>query len=152
MAQRMERNSKEQRLAWTFVMIRSGGLAERIDHDRGRLDVLVNDIFDGGRYAQFGTTLWQHDLADGLRMLRIGIDTHAITSHFALPLLIRHPGGLVVEMTDGTAEYNAAYRHHEGFYYDLVKAAVHRITIAQAFELRPRPGIGGRGHARVDAV
>jgi NAD(P)-dependent dehydrogenase (short-subunit alcohol dehydrogenase family) len=112
-------------------------LTERIDHEHGRLDVLVNDIFDGGRHAQFGTTVWEHDLAGGLRMLRIGIDTHAITSHFALPLLIRHPGGLVVEMTDGTAEYNAAYRHHEGFYYDLVKAAVHRMTIAQAHELAP---------------
>jgi len=111
------------------------GLIQRIDHDHGRLDVLVNDIFDGGRYAQFDTTLWEHDLPGGLRMLRIGIDTHAITSHFALPLLIRHPGGLVVEMTDGTAEYNVAYRHHEGFYYDLVKAAVHRMTIAQAHEL-----------------
>lgn len=112
-------------------------LAERIDKDHGRLDVLVNDIFDGGLYAQFGTTVWEHDLPGGLRMLRIGIDTHAITSHFALPLLIRQPGGLVVEMTDGTAEYNAAYRHHEGFYYDLVKAAVQRMTIAQAYELRP---------------
>ena len=113
-------------------------LTERIDRDHGRLDVLVNDIFDGGRYAEFGTTLWEHDLTAGLRMLRIGIDTHAITSHFALPLLIRHQGGLVVEMTDGTAEYNAAYRHHEGFYYDLVKAAVQRMTLAQAHELRPR--------------
>jgi NAD(P)-dependent dehydrogenase (short-subunit alcohol dehydrogenase family) len=112
-------------------------LIERIDHDHGRLDVLVNDIFDGGRFAQFGATLWEHDLADGLRMLRIGVDTHAITSRFALPLLIRQPGGLVLEMTDGTAEYNAAYRHHEGFYYDLVKAAVHRMTIAQAYELAP---------------
>ena len=99
--------------------------------------MLVNDIFDGGRYAEFGTTLWEHDLAAGLRMLRIGIDTHAITSHFALPLLIGHPGGLVVEMTDGTAEYNTVYRHHEGFYYDLVKAAVQRMTLAQAHELRP---------------
>lgn len=113
------------------------GLTERIDHDHGRLDVLVNDIFDGGRYGQFGTTIWEHGLADGLRMLRIGIDSHAITSHFALPLLIRQPGGLVVEMTDGTAEYNAAYRHREGFYYDLVKAAVQRMTIAQAYELSP---------------
>lgn len=112
-------------------------LAERIDRDHGHLDVLVNDIFDGGRYAQFGTTVWGHDLPSGLRLLRIGIDTHAITSHFALPLLIRQPGGLVVEMTDGTAKYNAAYRHHEGFYYDLVKAAVQRMTIAQAYELRP---------------
>jgi hypothetical protein len=29
---------------------------------------LVNDIFDGGRYAQFGTAIWEHDLAGGLRM------------------------------------------------------------------------------------
>jgi NAD(P)-dependent dehydrogenase (short-subunit alcohol dehydrogenase family) len=112
-------------------------LAERIGAEHGRLDILVNDIFDGGKYAEFGRTLWEQDLAGGLRLLHIGIDTHAITSHFLLPLLIRHPGGLVVEMTDGTAEYNAAYRHHEGFFYDLVKAAVQRMTIAQAHELGP---------------
>ncbi|MFJ8672186.1 SDR family oxidoreductase [Streptomyces sp. NPDC093589] len=115
-------------------------LVRRIDDEHGRLDVLVNDIFGGDRYAQFGTTLWEHDLAGGLRMLRMGIDTHAITSHHALPLLIRHPGGLVVEMTDGTAEYNVAYRHHEGFYYDLVKAAVQRMTGAQSHELAPHQG------------
>ncbi|NKR43887.1 SDR family NAD(P)-dependent oxidoreductase [Rhodococcus hoagii] len=63
-------------------------LVERIDADHGRLDILVNDIFGGDRYAQFGTTLWEHDLDGGLRMLRMGIDTHVITSHFALPLLI----------------------------------------------------------------
>ncbi|MFE0187769.1 SDR family oxidoreductase [Streptomyces sp. NPDC058989] len=112
-------------------------LVRRVDRDHGRLDLLVNDIFGGDRYAQFGTTLWEHDLAGGLRILRMGIDTHAITSHHALPLLIRRPGGLVVEMTDGTAEYNAAYRHHEGFYYDLVKAAVQRMTLAQSHELAP---------------
>lgn len=115
-------------------------LVRRIDRDHGRLDILVNDIFGGDAYARFGTTLWEHDLAGGLRMLRMGIDTHAITSHHALPLLIRHPGGLVIEMTDGTAEYNAAYRHHEGFYYDLVKAAVQRMTLAQSHELAPYQG------------
>jgi NAD(P)-dependent dehydrogenase (short-subunit alcohol dehydrogenase family) len=112
-------------------------LVERIDREQGRLDLLVNDIFGGDAYAQFGTTVWEHDLAGGLRMLRMGIDTHLITSHAALPLLIRHPGGLVVEMTDGTAEYNMAYRHDVGIYYDLIKAAVQRITLALAHELRP---------------
>lgn len=116
------------------------GLTERIDREHGRLDVLVNDMFDGGAFGQFGTTVWEHDLDFGLRMLRVGIDTHAITSHFALPLLIRRPGGLVIEMTDGTAEYNASYRYREGFYYDLVKAAVQRMTLAQAHELRPHQG------------
>jgi NAD(P)-dependent dehydrogenase (short-subunit alcohol dehydrogenase family) len=115
-------------------------LVARIDREQGRLDVVVNDIFGGDVYAQFGKTLWDHDLRGGLRMLRMGIDTHAITSHFALPLLIRSPGGLVIEMTDGTAEYNARYRHEVGFYYDLVKAAVQRMTLAQAYELRPHGG------------
>ena len=115
-------------------------LIARIDTEHGRLDVLVNDIFGGDRYAQFGTKLWEHDLEGGLRMLRMGIDTHAITSHVALPLLIRRPGGMVVEMTDGTAEYNVAYRHQVGFYYDLIKAAVQRMTTAQAHELAPLGG------------
>ena len=50
--------------------------------------------------------MWEHDLDAGLRLLRLGVGTHLITSHHALPLLIRRPGGLVVEVTDGTAEYN----------------------------------------------
>ena len=74
--------------------------------------------------------MWEHDLPGGLRMLRMGIDTHLITAHEVLPLLIRNPGGLVVEMTDGTAEYNSTYRHDVGIYYDLVKAAVQRLTMA----------------------
>ncbi|WP_073486099.1 SDR family oxidoreductase [Streptoalloteichus hindustanus] len=115
-------------------------LVRRIDLDHGRLDVLVNDIFGGDIHADFGSTLWEHRLDGGLRMLRLGIDTHVITSHHALPLLIRRPGGLVVEMTDGTAEYNRAYRHREGFFYDLVKAAVERMTLAQSVELAPHGG------------
>lgn len=116
------------------------GLVQRIDSDHGRLDVLVNGIFGGDRYAQFGRTLWEHDLPGGLRMLRMGIDTHAITSHYALQLLIQRPGGLVIEMSDGTAEYNVGYRHQVGFYYDLVKVAVQRMTAAQAHELAPHGG------------
>ena len=121
--------------------VQVAALAERIDREHGRLDLLVNDIFDGGKYGQFGTTVWEHDLDSGLRMLRLGIDTHAITSHHMLPLLIRRPGGLVLEMTDGTAEYNASYRYREGFYYDLVKAAVQRMTLAQAHELTPHQAV-----------
>src|SRR5215469_5939989 len=80
------------------------GLVARIEAEQGRLDILVNDIFGGDRYAQFDRKLWQHDLTGGLRMLRMGIDTHLITSAKTLPLMLRHDGGLVVEMTDGTSE------------------------------------------------
>jgi NAD(P)-dependent dehydrogenase (short-subunit alcohol dehydrogenase family) len=115
-------------------------LVERVDSDHGRLDVLVNDVWGGDVYLKFGQKLWEHSLAGGLRMLRLGIDTHAITSHFALPLLIRRPGGLVIEMTDGTTEYNANYRAEAGFFYDLVKVSVQRMALAQSVELRPHGG------------
>ena len=111
-------------------------LVARIDAEQGRLDVLVNDIWGGEKLIEWNTPLWEHDLDGGLRMLRLAIDTHLITSHFALPLLIRRPGGLVVEMTDGTREYNAANYRLSAF-YDLAKTAVLRLAFAQGKELEP---------------
>ncbi len=115
-------------------------LVARVDDQHGRLDVLVNDVWGGDPYLTFGKKLWEHSLDGGLRMLRLGIETHAITSHFALPLLIRRPGGLVIEMTDGTASYNANYRAEAGYFYDLVKSSVLRMALAQASELAPFGG------------
>jgi NAD(P)-dependent dehydrogenase (short-subunit alcohol dehydrogenase family) len=115
------------------------GLVRRIDAEQGQLDVLVNDIWGGELLFSWDKPLWEHDLDDGLRMLRLAVDTHLITSHFALPLLIREPGGLVVEMTDGTREYNAANYRMTAF-YDLAKTAVIRLAFAQAQELEPHGG------------
>ena len=114
-------------------------LVDRIRSEHGRLDVLVNDVFGGDRYAQFGKPLWEHDLAGGLRMLRMGVDTHLVTAHFGLPLMLESGGGLLVEVTDGTAEFNAAYRDGVGFFYDLVKANVGRIVLSLTHELRDHP-------------
>jgi NAD(P)-dependent dehydrogenase (short-subunit alcohol dehydrogenase family) len=114
-------------------------LVQRIDAERGRLDVLVNDIFGGDRYAQWDKPLWEHDLAGGLRMLRMGVDTHLITNTYAMPLLLRTGGGLVVEVTDGTSSFNANFRQGVGFYYDLVKANVERIVKGLTFELTDHP-------------
>jgi NAD(P)-dependent dehydrogenase (short-subunit alcohol dehydrogenase family) len=109
-------------------------LVERIDSDHGRLDVLVNDIWGGELLFDWNAKLWEHDLEDGLRLLRLALDTHLITSHHALPLLIRQPGGLVVEMTDGTTDYNTS-RYRVSAFYDLAKAAVLRLAWIQGHEL-----------------
>ena len=111
-------------------------LAARIDAEQGRLDVLVNDVWGGERLTQWNVPIWEHDLERGLRLLRLAIDTHLITSHHLLPLLIRRPGGLLVEVTDGTAEYNASHYRLSAF-YDLAKSAVIRLAWSQAEELRP---------------
>jgi NAD(P)-dependent dehydrogenase (short-subunit alcohol dehydrogenase family) len=109
-------------------------LVQRIDADHGRLDVLVNDIWGGENLVDWNAKLWEHDLEKGLRLLRLAIETHLVTSHYALPLLIRRPGGLVVEVTDGTAEYNAVNYRLSAF-YDLAKSAVLRLGWSQGHEL-----------------
>ncbi|UXX91960.1 SDR family oxidoreductase [Streptomyces sp. AD2-2] len=112
-------------------------LVDRVDEEQGRLDVLVNDIWGAEHLFAWDTPVWEHDLDKGLRLLRLAVETHAITSHHALPLLLRRPGGLVVEMTDGTAEYNRdTYR--VSFFYDVAKSSVLRMAFALGHELGPR--------------
>ncbi len=110
-------------------------LVARIRHEHGCLHVLVNNIW-GATKMEWNKSVWESSLDYGLRTLRLGVETHAITSHFALPLLIDAPGGLVVEVTDGTAEYNAA-NYRVSFFYDLVKASNLRMAFALAHELHP---------------
>lgn len=111
-------------------------LVQRIESEQGRLDVLVNDVWGADFLIEWNVPVWKHSLERGLHMLRLAIDTHIITSHFALPLLIKNAGGLVVEMTDGTAEYNNA-KYRLSMFYDLAKTSVIRMAWGLAQELRP---------------
>jgi NAD(P)-dependent dehydrogenase (short-subunit alcohol dehydrogenase family) len=117
-----------------------GRLADKIRTEHGHIDVLVNDIWGGellkGGPTQWNTPVWDLDLDDGLRILRLAIDTHLITSHHLLPLLVDRPGGLLVEVTDGTTAHNAS-RYRISVYYDLAKVAVNRLAFSQGHELAP---------------
>lgn len=111
-------------------------LVGRIRAEQGRLDVLVNDVWGGETLFEWNKPVWDHNLENGLRLLRLGVDTHLITAHFALPLMIERPGGLLVEVTDGTAEYNADHYRLSPF-YDLAKISVNRMAWAHAKDLAP---------------
>ncbi len=112
-------------------------LVARIRTEQGKLDILVNDVWGGENLKEWNKPVWEHNLANGLRLLHLAIDTHLITAHHALPLLIERPGGLLVEVTDGTAEYNATHYRINPF-YDLAKVAVNRMAWAHAKDLEPR--------------
>jgi NAD(P)-dependent dehydrogenase (short-subunit alcohol dehydrogenase family) len=114
-------------------------LVARIDAESGRLDVLVNDIWGGEGRFEWNVPLWEQDLAQGLQLVRRAVETHLVTSAHALRLLVRRPGGLVVEVTDGTAAYNADH-YRISVFYDLAKVAVTRLAFSQAEDLRP---VGG---------
>ncbi|CCH52846.1 Dehydrogenase/reductase SDR family member 1 [Fibrisoma limi BUZ 3] len=110
-------------------------LVERIETEQGRLDILVNDVWGGENLIEWNKPIWEHTLETGLKMLRTAVDTHLITSHYALPLLIKNKGGLLVEMTDGTADYNQR-NYRLSVFYDLAKTSVVRMAWALAQELK----------------
>jgi NAD(P)-dependent dehydrogenase (short-subunit alcohol dehydrogenase family) len=107
-------------------------LVERIRTDHGRLDILVNDIWGGDPFLQWDKPMWEHPLDATLGVLRNGIETHLITNHFAIPLMIEGTNGLVIEVGDGKAD--VPYRGNMA--YDLVKAAVVRMGGGLAHELK----------------
>ena len=123
-------------------------LVARIESEQGRLDILVNDIWGGEHLTEWYQPVWEHSLEKGLHQLRLAIDTHIITSHFALPLLIKKPGGLVVELTDGTVEYNKE-KYRLSLFYDLCKTSINRIAWSQAHELQAHAVHCGLAHSRM---
>jgi NAD(P)-dependent dehydrogenase (short-subunit alcohol dehydrogenase family) len=115
-------------------------LAAQIRDGYGHIDILVNDIWGAeqlkGGPPDWNKPIWEVDLDKGMRILRLGIDTHLITSHHLLGLLIDRPGGLVVEVTDGTLDYNASH-YRISVFYDLAKVAVNRLAFSLGHELAP---------------
>jgi len=111
-------------------------LVSQIEDEQGRLDILVNDIWGAEYLVEWNVPIWEHSLEKGLRILRLAIDSHLITNHYALPLLIKNKHGLVVEMTDGTAEYNKTH-YRLSMFYDQAKTAINRMAWALAEELKP---------------
>ena len=111
-------------------------LVARIEREQGALHILVNDIF-GLTKMEWSKTVWESDLEEGLRLFHRAVDTHVITSHFALPLMLRRPGGLVVEINDGIRAYNSEH-YRVSFFYDLCKGAIDRVAFALAHELKGR--------------
>ncbi|WP_419994289.1 SDR family oxidoreductase [Streptomyces boninensis] len=113
-------------------------LIERIDKEQGRLDVLVNDLWGGEHLIQFEQKMWEIELERGLRILELGVKSHIITSYYAMPLLMRTGNALLVEITDGTAEGNEAYRGM--FFYDLAKNAPIRMAFNLSHEIKESGG------------
>lgn len=108
-------------------------VVDRIDDEQGRLDLLVNDI-GGEAYVDWGKKFWTTDFDSEMRLLQAGLLTHLNTAHAALPLLTRNPGGLHIEITDGTHQYNETH-YRESIYLDLTKTAVSRLAFGLGHEL-----------------
>ena len=105
-------------------------LIARIEAERGRLDILVNDIWGGDPMVDWSVKFWALDIGTVRALVDQAILSHLITARHAAPLMLRQGSGLIVEVSDG---------HHEGYrgqlLYDLVKSGVNRLGYAMAWDL-----------------
>jgi len=107
-------------------------LAARIRREqKGKLDILVNDVWGGDALTEFGKTFWQVSLDKGTAMLRQAVLSHIITSRHVAPLMVEQGHGLIVEITDGNF-----FGYRGNLFYDLVKTSVIRLAMIMAYELR----------------
>jgi NAD(P)-dependent dehydrogenase (short-subunit alcohol dehydrogenase family) len=101
-------------------------LFKRVASDAGRLDILVNNV-NGDDLVEW-KAFWKLSLEKGFQGMERGVAAHLITTHAALPLMLKRKGGLIVGITDeggGT------------FFYGFVKQSVMKIAELLAPELIP---------------
>jgi NAD(P)-dependent dehydrogenase (short-subunit alcohol dehydrogenase family) len=108
------------------------GLFARVKAEQGKLDILVNDVWGGDEFAEWGQRFWEQNTRKGFAMLERAVHTHIITNRYGVPLLLENQQGLIVEITDGHTD-----KYRGNFFYDLVKASIIRLAYAMSEELRP---------------
>lgn len=110
-------------------------LAERVRAEHGGLDIVVDDIWGGEKFIEFGAPPWAFDLDKARKMLDGGLWTHLVNVRHLSGLLRGRPGALWVEVTDGDA-----FGYRGTLVYDLVKMSIIRLAFNLGQELA-REGI-----------
>jgi NAD(P)-dependent dehydrogenase (short-subunit alcohol dehydrogenase family) len=110
-------------------------LFERVLHERGRLDVLVNNAWGGHETFDgvFQAPFWERPMVHWDAMFDRGVRNHLLSSRLAAPMFVRQGRGLIVT----TTFWDRDRFMHGNLFYDLAKAAMTRLAFGMAQELRP---------------
>jgi NAD(P)-dependent dehydrogenase (short-subunit alcohol dehydrogenase family) len=75
-------------------------LFERVNHEQGRLDILVNSIAGEDPMMTGGSPLWNVDLTNAEALIRQAVVSRLITAKHAARLMVLERRGLIVEVTE----------------------------------------------------
>jgi NAD(P)-dependent dehydrogenase (short-subunit alcohol dehydrogenase family) len=108
-------------------------LFERVrDEQRGRLDVLVNNVFKVPDPPVWEGGFWEHPISIWDDMVGVGLRAHYVASVHAAPLLVARGRGLIANISSrGAAQYAMSTA------YGVGKCGLDRLAADMAHELRP---------------
>lgn len=106
-------------------------LMAQIEREHGRLDVLVNSVWGGEKWVEWGKPFWELDFSQGSRLLERAVLSHLLNNRYAVPLMVKAEHALLIEMTDGC---DWSYRGNQ--FYDLAKVGTMRLAWGMAQELK----------------
>lgn len=105
-------------------------LFTRVRDEHGRLDVLVNNVFDSPAAARWlGKPFWEVPPSAWDETFDVGVRSHYAATVFAAPLLIESAGLVVAVSSPG------AVRYMHNAVYGVAKAALDRLTADLAHDL-----------------
>ncbi|MBN1812182.1 MAG: SDR family NAD(P)-dependent oxidoreductase [Anaerolineae bacterium] len=109
-------------------------LFEHVQQEHGRLDILVNNAWGGYEEhdGAFKGPFWEWSISRWDKMLKTGVWSDMVTSYYAVPLMLPHRQGLIVNITLAVGEYDGGW-----LFYHTAKTAINHLTFGMAQDLRP---------------
>jgi NAD(P)-dependent dehydrogenase (short-subunit alcohol dehydrogenase family) len=109
-------------------------LFARVRQERGRLDLLVNNVWGGYEqfdWSRFAAPFWEQPLRHWSGMFESGVRAHLAATRLAVSLMLPHRRGLIVHTTAWDRD-----KYLGNLFYDVAKAAVNRMAFGMARELQ----------------
>ncbi len=109
-------------------------LFERVKRERGRLDLLVNNVWGGyeqHEHDRFTAPFWEQPARHWDGMFTAGLRAHLTATRLAVPLMLPARSWLIIS----TSAWDRG-KYLGNLYYDVAKAAVNRMAFGLACELK----------------
>jgi NAD(P)-dependent dehydrogenase (short-subunit alcohol dehydrogenase family) len=108
-------------------------LFDRIKRDYGRLDLLINNVWQWGPQEAYLAPTWNQPIARWDAMVGVGVRAHFVATRLGLPLMLGAGRGLIVF----TQERPGDAKHYcQNAVVDVAAAAQQRLVRYLAHELR----------------
>jgi len=108
-------------------------LVQRVIDEHGRIDVLVNNVFNAPGLAPWlGRPFWDLPIEAWDEVIDIGVRSHYVAARAVAPTMIAQGDGLIVNVSSSGA---IQYAHNVS--YGVGKAALDRMSADMAHELAP---------------